>query len=205
MASDADAAQARRLFEIYRRGTCDVRVVSNRGRDIGPFLTAFGARLRAYDVIGHVHTKQSHVLSEREFVRRWREYLLENLLGGEHPSADAILGRFAEDPQLGIVYPDDPHLLDWGRNRDFADALARRMGIASLADPPPSFPVGTMFWARPAALAPLLDLGLDWSDYPAEPLPYDGSILHAIERLLPIVVAHTGYRRAAVHVPGSTR
>ena len=205
VASDADAAQARRLFQIYRRGTCDVRVVPNTGRDIGPFLTAFGTRLRAYDVIGHVHTKQSHVLNDREFVRRWREYLLENLLGGEHPSADAILGRFAEDPQLGIVYPDDPHLLDWGRNRDFADVLARRMGIASLPDPPPSFPVGTMFWARPAALAPVLDLGLDWSDYPAEPLPYDGSILHAIERLLPIVVAHTGYRRAAVHVPGSTR
>ena len=131
VASDADAAQARRLFEIYRRGACDVRVVPNVGRDIGPFLTAFGTKLRAYDVIGHVHTKQSHVLNDREFVRRWREYLLENLLGGEHPSADVILGRFAEDPQLGIVYPDDPNLLDWGRNRDFADALARRMGIAT--------------------------------------------------------------------------
>ena len=205
VASDADAAQARELFETYRRGAFDVRVVPNCGRDIGPFLTTFGSRLSAYDVIGHVHTKQSDELNDREFARRWREYLLENLLGREHPSADAILRRFAEDPQLGIVYPDDPHLLDWGRNRDFADALAQRMGIASLPAPPPSFPVGTMFWARPAALAPLLDLGLDWSDYPAEPLPYDGSMLHAIERLLPIVVAHTGYRRAAVHVPGSTR
>ncbi len=205
VASDAEGAQARRLFETYRRGACDVRVVPNSGRNIGPFLTTFGARLCSYDVIGHVHTKHSRVLGGRKFVRGWREYLLENLLGGEHPSADAILGCFAEDPQLGIVYPDDPHLLDWGPNRDFADGLARRMGIASLPDPPPSFPVGTMFWARPAALAPLLDLGLDWSEYPAEPLPYDGSMLHAIERLLPIVVAHTGYRRAAVHVPGSTR
>jgi hypothetical protein len=205
VASDADAAQARRLFETYRRGACDVRLVPNRGRDIGPFLTAFGVKLAAYGVIGHVHTMLGLAAGDPMFVRRWREYLLTNLVGGEHNSADAILAHFAEDPQLGIVYPDDPHLRDWGQNRDFADALARRMGIASLPDPPPSFPVGTMFWARPAALAPLLDLALDWSDYPADPLPSDGSMLHAIERLLPIVVAHTGYRRAAVHVPGSTR
>jgi len=205
VASDTDTAQARSLLEGYRRGACDVQVVPNRGRDIGPFLTTFGSKLAAYDVVGHVHTKHSLALGNREFVRRWREYLLANLVSGEHNSADAILAHFAEDPQLGIVYPDDPHLLDWGWNRDFAAALARRMGIESLPDVPPSFPVGTMFWARPAALAPLFDLGLDWGDYPPEPLPYDGSILHAIERLLPIVVAHTGYRRAVVHAPGSTR
>jgi len=205
VASDADAAHARSLLEAYRRGACDVLVVPNRGRDIGSFLTAFGVNLASYDVVGHVHTKHSLALGDREFVRRWREYLLANLVGGEHNSADAILARFAEDPQLGIVYPDDPHLMDWGRNRDFAAALARRMGIESLPDVPPRFPVGTMFWARPAALALLFDLALDWNDYPAEPLPYDGSMLHAIERLLPIVVAHSGYRRAAVHVPGSTR
>ena len=205
VASDADAAQARNLLEAYRRGACDVRVVPNRGRDIGPFLTMFGATLGTYDVIGHVHTKHSFAVGDREVAQRWREYLLANLVGGEHNSADAILAYFAEDPRLGIVYPDDPHLLDWGRNRDFADMLARRMGMESLPDPPPSFPVGTMFWARPAALAPLFDLALNWNDYPAEPLPYDGSMLHAIERLLPIVVAHSGYRRAAVHIPGSTR
>ena len=117
-----------------------------------------------------------------------------------------ILDRFAEDPGLGVV---DPRRSDsarnWAGDRNLAAALARRMGISPLPDAPPGFPVGTMFWARPAALAPLFDLGLDWGDYPPEPLPYDGSILHAIERLLPIVVAHTGYRRAVVHAPGSTR
>ena len=49
------------------------------------------------------------------------------------------------------------------------------------------FPVGTMFWARPEALAPLLRLGLNLDDYPDEPLPVDGTILHALERLLPLV------------------
>ena len=34
----------------------------------------------------------------------------------------------------------------------------------------------------PAALAPLMGLNLGWEDYPDEPLPYDGSVLHALER-----------------------
>jgi lipopolysaccharide biosynthesis protein len=67
-----------------------------------------------------------------------------------------------------------------------------------------NFPLGTMFWARPAALEPLFELGLDWNDYPAEPVPIDGTIMHALERLLPFVVQHRGYRYATTHVPGVT-
>ena len=66
------------------------------------------------------------------------------------------------------------------------------------------FPIGTMFWARSAALKPLFDLKLARDDYPPEPIPYDGTILHAIERLLPFVAQHAGYRVATTHVPGVT-
>jgi lipopolysaccharide biosynthesis protein len=62
-----------------------------------------------------------------------------------------------------------------------------------------------MFWARTGALRPLLGLRLDWSDYPIEPVPIDGTILHAIERLLPFAAGHAGYRYATTHVPGVTR
>jgi lipopolysaccharide biosynthesis protein len=41
-------------------------------------------------------------------------------------------------------------------------------------------------------------------DYPPEPLPHDGTILHAIERLLPFVARHAGCRFATTHVPGVT-
>lgn len=46
---------------------------------------------------------------------------------------------------------------------------------------------------RPQGLTDILKSGLTWSDYPLEPLPYDGTILHAIERLLPTVCEQTGY------------
>jgi len=66
-------------------------------------------------------------------------------------------------------------------------------------------PSRTMFWARTAALKPLLELGLTWDDYPAEPLPHDGSLLHAIERILPFVVQKGGFRTVVTNVPGITR
>jgi lipopolysaccharide biosynthesis protein len=118
---------------------------------------------------------------------------------------DAILDGFASDGTLGLVFPEDPHLSDWNENRPIAEDLARRIGITGALPTHFDFPNGTMFWARPAALQPLFSLGLKWEDYPPEPLPYDGTILHALERLLPFAAAKAGFRYATTFVPGSTR
>jgi lipopolysaccharide biosynthesis protein len=46
---------------------------------------------------------------------------------------------------------------------------------------------------------------LTWGDYPLEPAPYDGSILHAIERMLPFIAESAGFRSAVTYVAGVTR
>ena len=129
---------------------------------------------------------------------------MENLLGGGHRMADTIVDRLLADPGLGLVFPDDPHVMGWSGNRAHAEELGRRLGVTDLPDEF-NFPVGTMFWARPAAIASLIDLRLQWDDYPAEPLGYDGTILHAIERLVPLVAVSSGFRYAVTNVPGVTR
>jgi glycosyltransferase involved in cell wall biosynthesis len=190
----------------YDRGKVQIRLVPNRGRDIGPLLTALGdAVLRDYDVIGHVHGKRSVAIATSAMGESWREFLWQHLIGDCYPMVDLILARFASDETLGIVFPDDPHLSDWDDNRDIAADLAVRMGIVDPLPPFFDFPIGTMFWARTKALRPLFALGLDWSDYPAEPVPRDGTILHALERLLPFAARQAGYRYATTHVPGLTR
>jgi lipopolysaccharide biosynthesis protein len=68
-----------------------------------------------------------------------------------------------------------------------------------------NFPVGTMFWARTKALKPLFDLNLSWSDYPDEPLPYDGSMLHAIERILPIIIGKNSFKATLINNPSQKR
>lgn len=186
-------------------GNSVVSVVPNRGRDIGPLLTAFRQDLRRYEFVGHLHTKKTLDLAEAEMAQRWRNFLLENLIGGYAPMADIILSKMAANTDIGLVFPDDPNTVGWSKNKSHAEVLSKRMGLKGRLFDQFFFPVGTMFWARSDALSPLFDLGLEWDDYPPEPLPYDGSMLHALERLLPFVVAEQGKRSAVTHVHGITR
>lgn len=190
----------------------DIVVAPNRGRDVGPLLTLLGRRLiEDYEIVGHLHAKRSSWsynsvgVARRSVGSAWRTFCVENLLGGKHTMMDLILDRFARNPKLGLVFPCDPNIWGWTLNRSAAEVLLGRMGIA--ADLPEHFffPMGTMFWARTDAIAPLLELDLGWNDYPPEPVPIDGTILHAIERLFPVVAQHRGFEIAGTYVPGVTR
>ena len=57
----------------------------------------------------------------------------------------------------------------------------------------PIAPFGSVFWFRVKALAPLFDHGWKHEDFPPEPLPQDGTISHAIERIYPFVAQGAGY------------
>lgn len=181
-----------------------VRVVPNRGRDIGPFLNLFRRHDAAYDVVGHLHGKRTEHI-ETAVADRWRDFAFEHLLGGSAPMADIILDRFAEDPTLGLVFPEDPTLHDWDENRATADTLAKQIKLRQPLPRHFDFPAGNMFWARPQAMKPIFDLNLSPRIIPEEPLPPDGTILHAVERMWPFAAESAGYRYATTHVPGSYR
>ena len=203
--SDAVAREIGRSLRGYGRGSTEIRSVPNHGRDIAPLVTEFATALLDYDVIGHFHTKKSVHVVGSNLVRDWVDFLAENLLGGKYRAMDKILSMFAQDRMLGLVFADDPNLIGWDRNLAFAEGLGRRIGIESLPEAFFPFPVGTMFWARPQALKPLFDVRLKWEDYPEEPLPIDGSMLHAVERLLPFIVEKAGFSRMVTYAPGVTR
>jgi len=201
-ARDVEAMVARLRMQATR-----IAVVPNRGRDIGPMLTAFGPVLSgSYDFVGHVHTKRSPDIADEDAVSRWFDFLMENLLGGPKGGAmaDTILERLRADPGIAIVFPADPNVVGWTANRPYAEPLAQRLGLPTLPQHL-DFPVGTMFWIRAAHLARLVGLGLDWDDYPPEPLPYDGSMLHAIERLFGALCQDDGSTIATTVVRGVTR
>ena len=117
---------------------------------------------------------------------------------------DSILSSMASNPAVGIVFPDDPNVLSWTGNRAYAEKLGSRMGCGKLPEHF-NFPVGSMFWVRSPVLLKFVELNLQWSDYPSEPLPLDGTMLHAIERLLGIVPAVMGMACAVTNVRGVTR
>jgi lipopolysaccharide biosynthesis protein len=202
----SDVNLAKDVFSTYAGILCAVSVVPNKGRDIGPFLTEFGpALIQKYDVVGHLHTKKSADVRDAAMGETWYRFLLDHLLGRKDCAAmDEILKAFEEQPTLGMVFPDDPHALALDTNRAELAKFSSRIGVHSIPEYF-NFPVGTMFWARSPALAPIVNLGLDWGDYPEEPLPYDGSTLHALERLLPIALPLGNLTYSTSNIPGQTR
>ena len=205
--SEHAAAQTREALSGYRGRIVDVEVTPNLGRDIGPLLTQFGAALSAsYDIIGHLHTKKSALLENPSFEEAWNTFLLENMVGGKRGGSmlDLILASMASDPAIGIVFPDDPHVLSWTGNRSHAEALAARMKCGELPEQF-NFPIGAMFWTRSAVLKRFVELELTWGDYEPEPLPVDGMMVHAIERLFGVVPGVMGMTCAVTNVRELTR
>lgn len=187
-------------------GTIKKRWKSSRnGRDIAPFLFDFLQSLPDnYKFIGHIHTKKSPHVSQ-VIGEEWRNFLYKNLLGAE-PSvnmADQILSALNTDRKIGLIFPDDPQPISWGVNEIYAKNLASRINLINLPENF-NFPIGTMFWAKKDALKGAINI-LTKDDMPDEPLPIDGTILHAFERLLPFIANQSGYDYATTYVPGVTR
>jgi lipopolysaccharide biosynthesis protein len=165
-------------------GRVEVKVVPNRGRDIAPKLLAWDQAYASHEYVLHLHTKKSAYAGGG--LDHWRAYLLYSLLGSPGVVA-SVFEAFRRDPGLGMIAPD--HLpsvrpgVGWTRNFAQAQELARRFGVHIEAGGPLDFPSGSMFWARSAALRPLLDCKLQFEDFDAESGQLDGTLAHAIERL----------------------
>jgi len=200
---DRDLALARILFAqplAHRIGKLDIRLFPNRGRDVGAWVAGFGGQLMSYDLVAHLHTKQSKHFT---WGTEWREYLLDNLIG-----ADAfrdIQRHFISDPGLGLVFPPlYKDILDTWGNRDLPQLeevdrqncldLMRRMRISgTVSKHSLLFSAGTMLWYRPAALAPLMTAGIGFEDFPEEPIGISGTLAHAVERLPAVIARHQNY------------
>ena len=53
--------------------------------------------------------------------------------------------------------------------------------------------IGNCYWAKFDALKPLFDLDWDYDDFHPEPMPLDGTISHALERVYGHVAASQGF------------
>ena len=202
--STDDASIAGRITRNYTGGSVIIRVVPNRGRDLYPLYTEFAGIITSnYDVIGHVHTKKSLYSVDRNTIKQWYDFMIENMIGGRQNSMDRILSAFSSDHSLGLVFPDDPNILDWGKNYEYAEQMAAKLKIRNVPENI-VFPAGNMFWARVSSLKKIFSLKLEFNDYPPEPLGTDGSVLHAMERFVPLVVKSSGKKICCVAVKGRT-
>jgi O-antigen biosynthesis protein len=174
-------------LRAYSNGTVVVRIFENRGRDIAPFIVGYAHVLNDYEYLIHLHTKRSPHGGDP--LEGWLDYLLANLLGSQK-IVKSVFKLFLEF-NVGIVYPQHflflRKILNWGYDFELAASLLRPAGFVLDKQRLLEFPSGSMFWGKSAALRPLLDLQLQFSDFPDEDGQIDGTLAHSIERTISIL------------------
>jgi FMN phosphatase YigB (HAD superfamily) len=197
-ASSSDIATriSQRLGNIPNTNLVAVRKVPNKGRNFGPLLVEFGRQLLDYDLVCHLHSKKS--LFTGTCQHDWSDYQYEYLLRDKQILMKA-LSIFKMNSNIGIYYPR-PYakgLPKWAshtlKNKNSIRRLSEMIGTATPKTGFLSYPVGGMFWARPEALKLLLSYDWSYEHFPEEPIPNDGTVLHAIERILPRLANSHGY------------
>lgn len=167
--------------------------VHNQGRNLGALKHLLTLpEFADVQIWGHFHSKKSAHLSSQD-AECWRRFIYTSLLrnGKGAVDYDDILAAIQRDPDLAIVFPDDPNEYGWGENLKIATQLAAKEGI-DIGVNEPKFPVGAMFIARRLFLTRVLHLVDGNQAKSREPLPLDGSAWHAIERLLGALPSHLG-------------
>lgn len=180
--------------------SCIVKRVENRGRDVAPWVVDFCQEILDHELFVHLHSKRSDYNSN---YAGWRRFLLHNTLGRETICAQ-ILNLFYQESSLGLVYPPYfsalPNQPRWGANQNRVDGLLSNMGFKSMISRCPDYPAGSFFWARVKSIEPLLKMGLRHSDFEPELGQIDGTLGHAIERLLGVLPQAAGFQKKCVGV-----
>ena len=196
------------LLDIYKERmdmshfkNVEFRLQSNRGRNEMAYFVTCRDVVENYDYCCLMHDKKSaHVkplLKGESMMKHHYDTLLAT-----RSYVENILRTFEANPHIGLLLPPAPLFSRWTRIlinsplticKSQCLALVDRLKIKVPFDPDPIFPVGTMFWIKKGAMDALYRHNWTAEDFPEEPLPTDGTILHAMERMYPLIAQESGY------------
>ena len=180
----------------------EIRIIENRGRDVSSLLVGAKDIVMNYDYVCFMHDEKTTQLKPYCAGQSFRYKCYEGNLSSKEYVIN-ILGTFKENKRLGILMPPPPnhgnffHTIgnEWGSNLKETEELVTKLGlkVPLYWGAEPISPLGTMFWFRPKAMKKLFDYDWKYEDFPEEPNEYDGTILHAIERIYGFVIQDAGY------------
>lgn len=178
----------------------------NRGRDISALLVAFREIALEYEYICFLHDKKAHHAYLEKEVNIWIENLWGNTVGSSCYIQN-VLSVFRNNREIGVLAPPEPmgeYIESWYGEvwaEDFENTvkLAAELNlVCKLTKEKQPITLGTVFWARTCCLGKLLRKKWEYTDFPSEPLPDDGTISHAIERIFAYVAQDAGYKTGTI-------
>ena len=191
-------SKAQKLERMFARRSTDVQmdhlieIHPNRGRNVAPFLAACRTHAQEDDMILHLHTKKSPHAPQ---LAGWGEYMFDCLAGSREVTESAM--AILNDAKTGLLYPGYYRSIAdsvvWGPNFVATQCILKAMNVHITHATSLEFPAGMMFWTRLAALKPLLDLNLSYTNFEVEAGQTDGTLAHAIERAMIYIVEHGNF------------
>lgn len=187
------AMQISDVFKGCVANKFEIDIVDNRGRDVAPMILQLQRHMGEYEIVCHIHTMKTNCA---DYFDKWREYLLNNLLGSRD-YVNSIIKAFDDNKKLGIVYPGEfPLIKDkliWAEEKENIKRLTVRLGLNIDLDRSIGFPTGNMFWFRGDAVRQIFNYGFSFSDFPIERGQESNTIMHAVERLWIYLADFNGY------------
>ena len=171
-----------------------IKETINRGRDIAPFYVMFRDDLLKYDYLLHIHSKKSLYSGAEK--SEWRKNGIEGVLKSEAIVA-RMLAIFDDNDDIGMIHGDKTEQLSiialhWLKNIPRGRELLQRLGI-EFQDRMFQYPIGSFFWVKKDAVKPIFDLNLTYNDFDEESGQIDGTLAHALDRVVTWVVRDQGY------------
>lgn len=190
-------------IDIYANSRENCRMIrkNNRGRDISSFLVACREEILNYEYICFLHDKKEKDPEMKADTDNWVYSQWENMLGSTTYICN-ILAYFEKHKQVGVLLPPIPvserlsfaYRNNWFNNYENTIKLAGCLNLnCDINKEISPMALGTVYWARVSALRKLFEHKWKYEDFDAEPLADDGTLSHAVERILEYVAKDAGY------------
>lgn len=192
----------KKLLEVGY-GNYEIRIMlPNRGRDMNSLFVVCKDVWSKYSYLCFVHDKRTSgdtgsFLVGKEFMNllwdntlKSRDYIYE------------ILALLKGDKRLGYLTVPAPYhdfyyetmAKAWAKSYEVTKDLAKKMNLeVEISNEFQPFALGNAFWCKTDALKDIINYDLKTNDFSAEPMPRDGTISHALERIMIFAAQNAGY------------
>lgn len=187
--------------QLRREERTNIHVILSepRGRDVSAYLIGAKDAFQENDIVCCLHDKKTGQMGPIKG-KDFAYHCFENVCRSEDYILN-VVELFKKNHRLGLLVPPFIHSAEFytltgneiSTDLKEMEKLYNKFDCSIPFDEATIAPFGTMFWVRGKAFQKLTQYPWKYSDFPEEPIGYDGTILHGLERMYPMLVQQSGY------------